>query len=275
MMQELQNVACRVFEKSERPTELPFSIYTSESLQDIKNVPVLKPLLILVLSGIKELGTQREIVCSAGEFIFLSNSLDIDMKNIPAGQGYRAILIEFETSDFTQFTVQPERPVNGLHYSKGKLNQVLFQSIYQFVEIASSLPPEVQHFRRQELLQLMVLSGFDWVPQMAAQFILSHKVSEIIQRDIAAEINAEQMADELMMSESTLRRKLKEEGTSVSTLRSRIRLGKGLHLLQTTSIQIGRIAECCGYQSQSRFTDQFKRLFGMTPRELLKTRMPD
>ena len=60
------------------------------------------------------------------------------------------------------------------------------------------------------------------------------------------------------MSSSTLRRKLKSEGNSIQDIRNRVRLGHGLHLLQTTNSSIGNIAFECGYQSQSRFTEQFK-----------------
>ncbi|WP_084683746.1 helix-turn-helix domain-containing protein [Psychromonas hadalis] len=49
----------------------------------------------------------------------------------------------------------------------------------------------------------------------------------------------------------------------------------GIHLLQTTHFSIGLISEKCGYQSQSRFTDRFKTLFGLTPSELRKTKMAD
>ena len=60
------------------------------------------------------------------------------------------------------------------------------------------------------------------------------------------------------MSSSTLRRKLKSEGNSIQDIRNRVRLGHGLHLIQTTNNSIGNIAFECGYQSQSRFTEQFK-----------------
>jgi AraC-like DNA-binding protein len=53
------------------------------------------------------------------------------------------------------------------------------------------------------------------------------------------------------------------------------KLGLGLHLLQTTLHSIVLIAEKCGYQSQSRFTDRFKGRFGLTPSELRKTKMVD
>lgn len=77
------------------------------------------------------------------------------------------------------------------------------------------------------------------------------------------------------MSASTLRRKLKSEGNTIQDIRIRSRLGHGLHLIQSSQLNIGNIAEQCGYQSQSRFTEQFKLLFGMTPREIRKSKMSD
>ncbi|KAE9698691.1 helix-turn-helix domain-containing protein, partial [Enterobacteriaceae bacterium TzEc077] len=47
----------------------------------------------------------------------------------------------------------------------------------------------------------------------------------------------------------------------------------GLHIIQTTNKSIGNIAFECGYQFQNPFTEQFKNLFGITPRELRKTKM--
>jgi AraC-like DNA-binding protein len=77
------------------------------------------------------------------------------------------------------------------------------------------------------------------------------------------------------MSQSTLRRKLQVEGSSLQAIKDRVKLGYGLHLLQTTMEPVGIIAEKCGYYSQSRFTDRFKQLFGLTPTELRKTRVID
>ena len=49
---------------------LPFSVYSSVREQYILNAPVINPLLIFVLSGIKQLGKNGEIVCPAGDFVF-------------------------------------------------------------------------------------------------------------------------------------------------------------------------------------------------------------
>lgn len=76
--------------------ELPFAVYSSIKEQHLLNVPIVKPILIVVLSGDKELGKDNEFVCHSGEFIFLSDSPSINMRNIPKDKEYFALLIEFD-----------------------------------------------------------------------------------------------------------------------------------------------------------------------------------
>lgn len=252
--------------------KLPFSVYSSTQEQKITNVPVLKPLLIFVLSGEKRLGKESHVVCPCGNFVFLSNSPNIDMRNVPDSQEYFAVLIEFEYADFAQFN---EKRAGKKTYFQGDINRLLQKALQQYMELSTFAPEEVFTFRRKELLQLIYLSGHQDVVSIAEAPNLSQKIHGIISENIADDWSVDRLANQLSMSESTLRRKLKAEGTNIQDIRNQVKLGYGLHLLQTTMEHIGRIAERCGYQSQSRFTDQFKQLFGMTPSELRKTRMHD
>ena len=104
---------------------------------------------------------------------------------------------------------------------------------------------------------------------------VSHQVHELCQRGEFDKLTNDYICQQLAMSESTLRRKLKMEGTTIQVIKDRAKLGLGLHLLQTTLFPIGIIADKCGYHSQSRFTDRFKSHFGLTPSELRKTKMTD
>lgn len=250
---------------------LPFSVYTSLKEQRILNAPIIRPLLIFVLAGVKQLGRQDEIVCPAGSFLFLSNTSGIDMRNIP-GEEYFALLIEFDFGDFDQF-----KRARGAEkkYFQGQVDGVLSKALQQYIEWAKFAPKELWRFRREELLQLLYLSGYEDVCSIAGHPSLSHQLHDLISTDIAGVWSVERLAAQLAVSDSTLRRKLKAEGTSIKTLVDSTRLGHGLFWIQTTMEPIGRIAERCGYQSQSRFTDRFKQQFGITPSELRKTRMPD
>ncbi|MGE7955227.1 helix-turn-helix transcriptional regulator [Pseudomonas sp. NPDC089530] len=267
----MQELISRVKAALREGRQLPFSAYMSLKEQRIANAPIVKPLLILVLAGVKQLGKEDEIVCPTGSFLFLSNTPTIDMRNIP-GDEYFAVLIEFEFSDFDQF--KSPRNNDNSHF-QGTIDDALAKTLKQFVEWSVFAPRELWRFRRQELLQLLYLSGHEAVSSIAGHPSLSHRLHEIISEQIADDWSVERLAQRLAISESTLRRKLKAEGASIKSLVDRTKLGHGLALVQTTLEPIGRIAEQCGYQSQSRFTDKFKQLFGITPSELRKTRMPD
>lgn len=268
-MQRLIETTKNIIQKG---AQLPFSVYTSVEEQNIFNVPVNRPLLIFVLSGCKKLGKRNKVTCPAGNFIFLSNNPNIDMRNIPDDEEYFAILIEF---DYTDFDCLESKKMKAEKYFQGPINAVLENTLKQFIEWSDFAPSDLWASRRQEILQLLLYSGFEQVRAIMESPTLSHKLYAIISSNIGSNLDAATLSSKLAMSESTLRRKLNAEGTSLQTIKDRAKLGHGLHLVQTSLDPIGLIAEQCGYQSQSRFTDKFKQLFGITPTDLRKTRMPD
>lgn len=252
--------------------QLPFSVYSSVKEQRILNVPIIKPLLICVLDGCKKLGEGNETTCPAGSFVFLSNSANVDMRNIPESSEYFALLIEFDFKDFDSF---PSTKANTQTFFQGPINSTFQQTLQQLVEWSTFAPAGMWPIRRQEILQLIYYMGYEQVQSVMESPSLSHKLHSIFSADLSEDLHLDILSSKLAMSESTLRRKLKSEGTSLQMIKDRARLGHGLHLVQSTLQPIGRIAEQCGYQSQSRFTDKFKQLFGITPTDLRKTRMPD
>ncbi len=259
-------------ETSKEKEHLPFSIYCSSEMQHILNVPIIKPLLILILSGTKILGRESEISCPSGSFVFLSNTPKITMRNIPNDVNYYALLFEFDYTDFNFHSTQKPNPKT---YFQGPITDSLLLTIQQFVEWSAYSPPSLWHLRRQEILQVLLSLGFDQVQGVMAPPTLSHKVYEIVQDKIPSDMSAKHLSSMLAMSESTFRRKLSAEGKSLQAIKDSVKLGLGLHLIQTSFDSIGLVAEKCGYSSQSRFTDKFKRLYGITPSMLRKTRMSD
>lgn len=251
---------------------LPFSVYSSFKEQQLLNVPIVKPLLIVVLKGDKQLGQDHQISCRSGDFIFLADSPALNMRNIPNKEAYLALLIEFDYQDYQglQTTV-----ANKKLYYIGKTSTQLVQSLQQFVEYSCWAPEQLCSLRKRELLMLLSHLGHGDILGMLGAAKLSHQLHDIFVQQSSEEISIDKLCSQLAMSESTLRRKLKVEGTSVQQIKDQARLGLGLHLCQTTSFAIGLIAEQCGYQSQSKFTERFKKRFGVTPSELRKTQMAD
>ena len=251
---------------------IPFSVYSSLKEQNILNVPIVKPLLIFVLDGEKNLGEQSEIVCPSGSFIFLSNSSTIDMRNIPCGREYFAVLIEFDYEDFNQFEGEQ---LKAQRYLLGETSAVLEKSLQQFIEWSLFAPEEIWSMRKQELLQVLSHLGYEVYSMAKKGSKFSHRLHDMINANLTEDLTIDVFCSQLGMSESTLRRKLKAEDSSLQEIKDQTKLGHGLHLIQTTDEPIGIIAEKCGYHSQSRFTDRFKQCFGITPSSLRRTRMPD
>lgn len=253
-------------------SQFSFSVYSSYKEQIITNVPIVKSLLIFILSGTKQLGKDGLVECQSGSFVFLSNSLRIDMRNIPIQEEYFAVLIDFDKKDFSEL---PKSPAPHKKYFQGEINPVLASALCQFMEFSSIAPSQVMRLRKREMLEIIYHSGYTDICNIVEPPSLSEKVQSMISNDLSCDWPVDLIASNLFMSVSTLRRKLKNEDNNIQDIRNRARLGYGLHLLQTTQFHIGNIAEQCGYQSQSRFTEQFKLLFGMTPREIRKTKMLD
>jgi len=250
---------------------LPFAVYSSIKEQHILNVPVAKPMLIVVLNGTKEIGN-GDLTCTVGDFVFLSNSPSLDIRNIPANKAYFALLITFEPEDFEGLAIHTTSPQ---HYCAGKAPAALTACLAQFVESVLWAPEHLWPLRKKEILELLCHSGYKNILSMLGQAKVSQQLHDLLLKRNNDEVSLEDICNTLAMSESTLRRKLKLEGTSVQKIKDQTRLGLGLHLLQTTYYSISLIAEKCGYQSQSRFTERFKKRFGITPSELRKTKLTD
>ncbi|MFH7809468.1 helix-turn-helix transcriptional regulator [Acinetobacter sp. BSP-153] len=266
-MQEVLGLVKKLVNEKKK---LPFSLYSSKQEQLILSAPIIKPLIIFVLSGEKQLGSSGEIVCPQGSFVFLSNSPKIDMRNIPHEHDeYVAVLIEFDYQDFVQFK---QAGVSQKNYFQGEIHDILKTTLMQLIEWSLVSPPETWHFRRQEILQLLYCLGYADVGAIARNPSLGHRIHDIISHDVSIAWNMKRLSTQLAMSESTLRRKLIAEEIDILSLIRQTKLGYGLHLIQTTMEPIGLIAEQCGYHSQSKFTSKFKQLFGITPTELRKTR---
>jgi AraC-like DNA-binding protein len=263
-----QSMNNTVNEKHERP----FAVFSSIKVQDLLNVPIVKPLLIIVLSGNKELGSNRELICHTGDFIFLSDRPGINMRNIPKDEEYFALLIEFDYQDFDGLQTGQS---NKKNYLIGKTTPVLAQCLQQFVESSQWAPEKLFSLRKREILELLCHMGHEEILSMVGNPKIGRRLHDMFCEQNFDELTIEHICDQLAMSESTLRRRLKSEGTSMQEIKDQARLGLGLNLLQTTRYSIGLIAEKCGYQSQSRFTDRFKGRFGLTPSELRKTKMMD
>ncbi|OKB92778.1 helix-turn-helix domain-containing protein [Escherichia coli] len=103
----------------------------------------------------------------------------------------------------------------------------------------------------------------------------SDKVRAIIQGDISVNWKLGVIALQLHMSESLLKKKLKDEGNSFSRLLLEERMRGAVNML---CFQYGRgaiVAEKCGYSSLSYFISVFHRYYGVPPDKYVSLHMVD
>ncbi|WP_321962792.1 AraC family transcriptional regulator [Paraburkholderia sp. J7] len=79
------------------------------------------------------------------------------------------------------------------------------------------------------------------------------------------------IARALAISPRTLQRRLSEAGTSFDEIRDEVREDLAVKYVQQSSLPLAEISEMLGYSQQSAFSRAFKRLRGMTPRQLRAT----
>lgn len=74
-----------------------------------------------------------------------------------------------------------------------------------------------------------------------------------------------ELARRLYMSERSLRRRLRAEGTSFSDLLAEVRMERANDLLHAGTHSIAQIADALGYSDQSAFSQAYKRWHGIPP----------
>ncbi len=251
-------------------TNLPFAVYTCKQNQFLRNIPILKPVLVVILEGTKEIVQEKNLISTQGQFLFLAGNNEVTLNNITHKGSYMSLMIEFEQSDFDILT-QPS--TTNKTSCVGSQTETLITCLTQYIQWKPSLAKEILKLRRKELLMLLSLQGYSDIASMRETLNTTNTLIDMFKEDIGTRWAIKDVCHKLSTSESTLRRQLRSENASFNDIQNQVKLGYGIHLIQTTKLPILTIAEQCGYQSQSRFTESFKKRFGITPLKLRKTHL--
>ncbi len=100
-----------------------------------------------------------------------------------------------------------------------------------------------------------------------------HQVLEIIQRHLGnPDLNINLILGALSMSKATLYRKWKEEKEeTLNQTITQLRLTEAIRLIREENLNFSEAAYAVGYNNLSYFSQSFKKTYGMSPQEYLKT----
>lgn len=146
----------------------------------------------------------------------------------------------------------------------------LVYSLFEGIRIAETYTTSLR-----EKLCLSLLSVFQERTKVIS-FLLTHmntfsyKIIGIIGgRDLERAWHLKDIAERLYASESLIKKRLKEEGTSFSEILREMRMESARKMILENNLSISMVAQMCGYNSTSYFISAFKDYYGMTSITLL------
>lgn len=103
------------------------------------------------------------------------------------------------------------------------------------------------------------------IPDFAHVDEIVERVYNWVSRNIHNDLKIDRIAEELFVSERTLRRKLSDQGTSFSIICSTIKQSFAKQYIRDTQLSFDDVAESLGFKDTSNFRHAFKDWTGMTP----------
>jgi AraC-like DNA-binding protein len=230
--------------------------------------------LLLVLSGeITLLRGARPVTSNAtGAVLFIAPGTTTDvLKEMDAADGsFRSIFLTLSEPLLRSF--KPSTPAL-LHDVERVAVDV--QAIARDEDLVATILHAVQgiesetvsdtrlQFRLMELLEALVERGCRVGVSTAPD--IATRLRALIAAAPERRWTAKEAGRMLAMSEATLRRRLADDDTNFENELVEVRMHHALMLLQTTSWNIPRVAEACGYLSRARFASRFRERFGFLP----------
>lgn len=235
------------------------------------------PALILVDHGIKSVRAENSTMVNAspGQGIVLRGNQTVDFTNsLRESKHYEARWLLFDPAllDDPYYANRAaaiqsgDRPPASARLlasvNAGLANA--FENARQALAATSAIPDAVA---RQRVLEAMhwLLEERIALHAPPANPTTSIKVRALVAGRLNADWTGHCIAKALAMSEATLRRRLAEDGTTLTELLVEMRMSSALSLLQATARPVSDIAWSVGYQSPSRFAVRFRQRFGFAP----------
>ena len=261
-----------------RPARLiQHSLILAKSAQKLRQVTCLQACLMRVRHGEKHIWLDEKMqIARSSELIIAPAGLCMTLTNQPAAQGYACEILQLDPQLLQHFRATYPDIVQAAVHAKPQLcirHNLLIARLWDevFAAIGSNEPNELLQHRAEGLLLALAMAGHGSALWIAQADPLIRRVQHVLMLQTSREWRVEQMAQQLHMGASTLRRQLALAGSSFRQLLAEVRLNTALGMIQTSQQPIGLIAQQCGYASASRFSARFQQQFGIKPLQLRAT----
>ncbi len=246
--------------------------YTGKKSQPLRNVPFIYPSIVWVQTGVKQLQWQNDwINIDHSNWLLTSGHSQHTFINQPSQQTFSSIQLCFLTRPTTELINRSRQHANQHEqpdYLFDKAGEYLFMNV---VNMPQSLPRNVQQCMVNGLFEYLAHVGK--LHQLFSNQDLSwrDKLVALFQQQPGDNHSIESTCQHFGLSKSTLIRRLREESTQFRDVLAELRMGYALTLLQQQYYTQLDLAQLCGYQSETRFAQRFKKQFGLSLKEYQHT----
>jgi AraC-like DNA-binding protein len=253
------------------------------SRECLRGIKLEQPIIVVVLSGTKIIYVDdREYVFQPGELFFVPSAIALDVINQPniSPNYYTALVLELSKTLFQKVRLVYPELVDDLEQQQAKLQFAvspslqLAQSLIYLVQNTINSAANNSDLNEHHVMEIILLLLNSNLRSLVIQEIypdLLTQVTNLLCRDLAQPWTAEQLAQKLNLSVSTLKRQLKKHDLTFRQILTRERMSKAMLLLKQEKYAISEVAIACGYESPSRFAARFKQYYGFKPSEVANT----
>jgi AraC-like DNA-binding protein len=249
---------------------------------ELRRIPIYESSVIVVLSGRKTVlvdggPTHFEagsVIALRPTVLDMMNAIDVD------GGSFVSLFIPVESE-----LLERLRTATNMNLVQGSMDcdWKHFELDTDFIEIVrhflalgqTSISEEMSKHRLTEVLLYLLQKDSSLYSLFSPQHSWSRKVRMLLETELSEPWQLKDVCKRLAVSESTLRRQLTEEGNGFRQILQDLRLSTAFNHLVFGQQSISEIAFDCGYASIPRFTENFKKQFGVTPGKLRSTLKSD
>ncbi|MFA0035654.1 helix-turn-helix transcriptional regulator [Vibrio sp. 10N.261.52.A1] len=249
------------------------TVFRAEQLQKLRNVRILSPSIIQIITGSKRLfwkDSAAELTHS--ELLLCEASASLSFENMPHKGRFLSRVFSFHfqpTQAMLELSEQCAAEFEYLTLEADRSLQDTLNALFTFDR--QSMSETTQQFWLQGLYQQLAEKGVLHRLFTRSNVSFSQKLSHYLSHSPDEKHSLEDVAERFAMSRATLIRKLKLEGMQYREVLAEVRLSHALYLMQNGQHNVTMLAQSCGYQSEGRFSQRFKGKFGLSPSEYIKT----
>jgi AraC-like DNA-binding protein len=255
------------------------SVIQAKATQLLRQVSCTQVMLLRVRHGAKHIYLNEHTqIARNGDLVIVPAGLALTLSNQPDAHGYVCEVLQLDPKIIRACRSAYPAIVETLQSAEPalciKLNTDIARLWDEFFAASQSAEAiELLEHRAVGLVLGLALAGFGGALFIDRSTRLSTRVQQQVYLQPGKPWSVEQMAQQLHMGASTLRRQLGLEGGSFRQILEQVRLNTALGMIQTTKLPVGQIARHCGYASASRFSCRFHQHFGVKPLKLRSTVM--